>query len=164
MSSVTIIAAMSRNRVIGHQGQIPWRCSEDLQHFKRHTRNHAIIMGRKTYDSIGRPLPNRLNVVVTRQERPELKAECVVAPNPQTALAMAQLTYSNIFVIGGEDIYKALLPQTDRLLLTYVDHDFEGDTFFPAIDKREWRLTSEEEGKHSKPELRYYFHEYKRWN
>lgn len=125
------IAAMSRNRVIGADGKIPWHLSEDLKFFKRTTLGHIILMGRKTYDSLGKPLPGRENWVVSRAaEIPGVRVfhELAEIPAPSDG--------RKLFVIGGAQIYEALLPQCREIYLTLVDREVEGDTFFPAFEDR----------------------------
>ena len=136
---LSLIAALAKNRVIGKDGDIPWRIPEDWQHFKRVTIGKPIIMGRKTYESIGRPLPGRSNIVVTRN--PEFEAEGVtVTHSLERALEKAKAEKADeLFVIGGSQLYKEALPEADRLYLTYVDKEVDGDTFFPEFDKDEWR-------------------------
>ena len=123
------IAAMSPDRVIGAEGKIPWHISEDLKFFKRTTLGHIIVMGRKTYDSLGRPLPGRENWVVSRSATPEgvkvwRSPEEIVVPDDGR----------KVFVIGGAELYKALLPRTTELYLTRVDLHVEGDTWFPPFE------------------------------
>lgn len=123
------IAAMSRNRVIGADGKIPWHLSEDLKFFKRTTLGHIILMGRKTYDSLGKPLPGRENWVVSRKaEIPGVRVFHDLAEIPKPA------GERKLFVIGGAQLYEALLPQCREIHLTLVDREVEGDTFFPAFE------------------------------
>jgi len=136
---LSLIVAMANNRVIGKDGAIPWHIPEDMKHFKRLTMGKPIIMGRKTYESIGKSLSGRTNIVVTRN--PDFEAEGVtVTHSLLEALEFAKtLNSEEIFVIGGEQLYAAALPDADRLYLTYVDTEVEGDTFFPEFDRNEWR-------------------------
>jgi dihydrofolate reductase len=132
-----LIVAMSSNRVIGRDGQLPWRLSADLRRFKRITMGHAIIMGRKTYESIGRPLPGRRSIVVTRQA--DFAAPGIeTAGDPGAALRMAA-DDSEAFFIGGAEIYRHALELVARIYLTQVHADLPGDTYFPAIDFQRWR-------------------------
>lgn len=137
--TLSLIAALANNRVIGKNGGMPWHIPEDLRYFKRVTLGKPIIMGRKTFDSIGRPLPGRDNIVVSRN--PKLSVEGArVTHSLQEALDFAtDLPSEEVFVIGGAQLYAAVLPDADKLYLTYVDTDVEGDTFFPAFDRGEWR-------------------------
>jgi dihydrofolate reductase len=139
---LSLIAAMARNRVIGLHNRLPWRLPTDMKRFRELTTGHAIIMGRKTFDSLARPLPNRKNIVVTRDS--DYRAEgATVVHNIEDAIACAGAD-PEIFVIGGEQIYRQTLPLASRLYLTLVDSDFEGDAWFPEFDMRDWReVTSE---------------------
>lgn len=132
--SVTLVVAAAHRGVIGRAGTIPWHVSEDMKHFRAVTTGHAIIMGRKTWDSIGRPLPHRRNVVVSRDPGLVL-AGAEVAPNLEAALALAWQTDDEPRVIGGATIYAAALPAATVLHLTEVDQEVEGDTFFPPFDR-----------------------------
>jgi dihydrofolate reductase len=145
-----LILARARNGVIGRAGALPWHLPEDLAHFKRSTLGHAVIMGRKTWDSIGRPLPGRLNLVVTRDPRwqaagaqavPSLAAARGAAAAHYAALAAAgQAAPDKVFLIGGAQLYRlALEGEVAALHLTQLDADFEGDAHFPAPDPARWR-------------------------
>lgn len=140
---LSAICAMSENRVIGCQNQLPWRLPADLKHFKKITIGHPIILGRKTYESIGRALPDRCNVVITRDV--DFKAPgCVVVNSIETALLAVGYS-EEAFVIGGALLYQQLLPKVNRLYLTEIHQVFEGDAYFPALDMSEWRLISQED-------------------
>ena len=137
---ISIIVAASTNNVIGVQGELPWRLPDDLRRFKQLTMGKPIIMGRRTYESIGRPLPGRQNIVITRQ--PGFAAEgCDVVASPAAALAAAG-DAAEIMIIGGSQIYELFLPKAARLYLTRVHADIEGDAFFPAVDERDWMLSA----------------------
>lgn len=138
---VSLIAAMSTNRVIGRDGGLPWRLPEDLKHFKRLTVDHTVVMGRKTFDEIKRPLTNRRNVVITRRADFQPAGVHVVASLDE-ALALAA-GEDEVFVIGGGEIYRLALPRADRLYLTVVHAEVEGDTYFPAFEEDGWVLESE---------------------
>ena len=139
---VSIIVAMAKNRVIGANNALPWHLSSDLKRFKALTMGHHIIMGRKTFESIGRILPGRISVVVSRN--PEYRpAQVLVAANLDSALALASQD-SEAFVIGGAEIYRAALPVADRILLTEIDRDFAGDTYFPELASSVWQQVSRE--------------------
>jgi dihydrofolate reductase len=140
-----MIAAMTPRRVIGRAGTIPWRHKADLQHFKAKTMGHAVIMGRLTYDSIGKPLAGRRNLVVTRDAQLRL-AGCEIATTLQRALELAYEQDPEPFVIGGAQLYEAALPLATKLELTYLDDEHEGDVFFPALDERDWRETERRRG------------------
>lgn len=137
--TVILIAAVGSNGVIGRDNDLPWRIREDLQHFKQVTLGHTLVMGRKTYDSIGRPLPGRRTVVVTRQ--PDWSAAGVEAANDlETALKLAD--GKDVYVAGGGEIYRAALPYADRLELTEVDQSPAGDVTFPVFDRSHWLETA----------------------
>jgi dihydrofolate reductase len=139
--TVILIAAVGRNGVIGRDNDLPWRIREDLQHFKQLTLGHTLVMGRKTYDSIGRPLPGRRTVVVTRQPDWSAQAEGVgVAHSLDDALNLAN--GKNVYVAGGGEIYRQALPLADRLELTEVAQSPAGDVTFPAFDQAEWSATA----------------------
>lgn len=140
MSTLSLIAAVARNGAIGKDNALLWRLPEDLKFFKQTTLGCPIIMGRKTWDSIGRPLPGRRNIVITRQTDWQ-------APGADVAHSLAQaLTLAadsdKVFVIGGAQIYDQALPQADTLVLTEVDADFEADAFFPAWDRQQFQEVS----------------------
>ena len=149
MSAVAIIAAVADNGVIGRENALPWRLPEDLRHFKRITMGKPVIMGRRTWDSIGRPLPGRTNIVITRN--PSFAAAGVeVVASLEEALALAGHIAAadgveEAVVIGGAEIYRAAIPRADRLYITEVHARFEGDARLPAIDWSQWRETSRED-------------------
>ena len=135
---ISIVVAASTNNVIGRGGALPWRISEDLKHFKSLTLGHPIIMGRLTWESIGRPLPGRQNIVIST--RKDFQAEgCSVVSSPAEALRAAG-DANEVMVIGGGQIYELFMPVTDRIYLTRVDAEIEGDTLFPTLDPDEWRV------------------------
>lgn len=135
---VVIIAAVAHNGVIGVGGDLPWHISEDLARFKRLTMGNALVMGRRTFESIGHALPGRTNIVLTR--RPEWSAEGVsVATSLDEALAMAVGEGLDVYVAGGAEVYKAALDLADTLELTEVDTEPDGDTWFPKVDWSQWR-------------------------
>jgi dihydrofolate reductase len=139
---ITLIVARARNGVIGRDGALPWRLPEDLAHFKRTTMGRPVVMGRKTWESIGRPLPGRRNIVVSRQAG-FVAAGAEVAPSLEAALALCA-GEADVFVIGGAQLYAAALARAGRLIVTEIDADFEGDTHFPAPDPRQWRQVGRE--------------------
>jgi dihydrofolate reductase len=142
---IALVVAMSRNRVIGRENALPWHAPEDLKRFKRLTTGRPVIMGRKTYASIGRPLPNRLNIVITRDR--DFRASGVVhAYTLEEALRLAQesMLGDEAMVIGGAQIFELVLPMAQVIHLTEIDIDIEGDTFFPPLDPDEWRETRRE--------------------
>lgn len=138
---VALVWAMARNRVIGRDNALPWRLPADLQHFKALTTGHPVLMGRKTFESLGRPLPNRTNIVVTR-EHGYAPAGVRVAHSLDEALAIAGADLPDdrlVFVIGGENLYSQMLARADRLYVTLVDAEVEGDARFPELDWSQWR-------------------------
>lgn len=140
---IAIVVAVADNGVIGRDNQLIWHLPDDLKHFKNITLNHPIIMGRRTFEAIGRPLPKRRNIVVTRQA--DWQAEgCEVTFSVPDALETARATDEQIFVIGGGEIYRQALPAADTVYLTEVHHDFEGDVVFPDLLPGEWREETRE--------------------
>ncbi len=139
---VSVVAALAKNRVIGIENRLPWRLPEDLAHFRTLTLGHPVLMGRKTFESLGRPLPGRTNVVVTRNRG--YRAEgCLVAESIAAALALCGDS-AEIFFIGGAELYAQAIPLADRLYLTEVDVDARGDAWFPDYDRRAFREISRE--------------------
>jgi len=139
---ISIIVAASTNNVIGVQGDLPWKLSDDLKRFKQLTMGKPIVMGRLTWESIGRPLPGRRNIVVTRTE--DYAAEgCDVVASPAAALAKAG-DASEIMIIGGSQIYELFLPKAGRLYMTRVHADIAGDAYFPELDEQDWQLLESE--------------------
>ncbi len=146
---IAMIAAMDRNRVIGANGGLPWHLPADMRHFVQTTRGKPVIMGRRNYEDIGGALPNRHNVILTRD--PSYPATgCTVATKATEAIAAAG-SADEIMVIGGEQIYRLFLPESQRLYLTYVDAAIGGDTYFPALAVDEWHETKRE---HRRPDDR----------
>lgn len=143
-----LIVAMARNRVIGLDNQLPWRLPKDLAHFKQITMGHPLVMGRKTFDSIGRPLPGRTNIVVTRQPGWQhsgvLPAASLAEALGKGRQAAEALGVNRVMLIGGATLYQQALPQCDRLYMTEVHAEYPGDTFFPALSYTHWREISRE--------------------
>jgi dihydrofolate reductase len=145
---IALLAAMSENLVIGRDGDLPWRLPADLRRVKTLTTGHVVVMGRRTYDSVGRPLPNRTNIVITRNA--EFAAEGVtIAHGLDEALTAAAADprgrdHDEVFILGGAEIYRAALPHADRLYLTIVHAHVEGDTHFPPFDEDDWRVVEQE--------------------
>jgi len=137
--TVTLVAALGRNGVIGRDGGLPWERTGDLQHFKQLTMGHVLVMGRRTYESIGRPLPGRTTVVVTRQPDWPAPGGVLVAHDTESALARAAAADEEVFVVGGAQVFAATLRPADRLVLTEVDQAPDGDTWFPPVDWSRWR-------------------------
>ena len=131
-----MIAAMGRDRVIGLCNKMPWHLPADLQWFKKTTLGSPVIMGRKTYDSIGRPLPGRLNIILSRNTKLEIQG-CTVVNSLEAALLAAKGA-EEVFITGGAHLYEKFLGDADRLYLTLIDADFEGDTYFPDYTQYKW--------------------------
>ena len=141
---ISLIVAMASNRVIGLNNKMPWHLSADLKKFKQITMGSPILMGRKTYESIGKPLPGRTNIIISRNTDYQ-QAGCLVFNNLETALQSASELTNELFVIGGSDLYQTLLPLADKLYLTLINQAFEGDTYFPEIDLNEWQEIARED-------------------
>lgn len=133
---VSLIAAMAKNRVIGSKNQLPWHLPEDLKRFKALTLGHPILMGRKTFESIGKPLPGRENVVLSRQKDLQIEGVLVLGSLPQALDYFRKENRKEIFIIGGAEIYRQALPLADRIYLTEIDQSFEGDAFFPDFSQQ----------------------------
>ncbi|RYU77708.1 dihydrofolate reductase [Hymenobacter persicinus] len=140
---IAIVVAVAQNGVIGRDNQLIWHLPADLKHFKQLTTGHPIVMGRRTFEAIGRPLPNRTNIVVTRQADWTAPG-CEVAYSVPAALELARSLGEDVFVIGGGEIYRQALAATDTVYLTEVHHDFEGDATFPELSPLEWREENRE--------------------
>lgn len=143
---MSLIAAMASNRVIGRDNRLPWHLSADLKRFKRLTLGHTLVMGRKTFESIGRPLPGRSTIVVTRQAgyAPRFAPDTVqVVHSIEEALQRSQ--GDEVFIAGGGDIFQQTLPVADRLYLTIIEEAFPGDAYFPEYDESQWRLVDRED-------------------
>lgn len=159
---ITLIAAVARNGVIGSANALPWHLPEDLKHFRQLTTGHAVVMGRKTWESLPakfRPLPGRLNIVVTRNAGYVAPGATVV-----TSLEAARKVGAGgtaLFVIGGAELYAHALPLAERLELTEIDAEFAGDAYFPAVDRSQWREVARETGVGADG-LRYAFVRYER--
>ena len=139
---IYLIAAVARNGVIGAHGKLPWQLPEDLRHFKQLTLGHPVIMGRRTWESLGKPLPGRENIVVSRKAGFEAPGASVAAT---LEAAVAMCTGEAVaFVIGGAELYAAALPLADGLVLTEIHQDYEGDTRFPDWDRKAWRAAQKE--------------------
>jgi dihydrofolate reductase len=142
---ISLIAALSKNLVIGKNNDLPWHLPDDMKYFMQTTKGHHVIMGRKNYDSIPekfRPLPNRANIVVTRQEDFDAPG-CIITNSIEHGLEIARENKENeVFIIGGAEIYNQSLSLATRLYLTEIQADIEGDTFFPTFDKNHWKEVS----------------------
>lgn len=145
---LSVIVAMAQNRVIGLNNQMPWHLPADLAWFKKNTLNKPVIMGRKTFESIGRPLPNRHNIVISRQiESIDNKISNVSwVKSIDEAISLAQKQQPDeVFIIGGGNIYKQVLPLIDRLYLTHIDAELQGDTYFPDYLPEQWQVIYQED-------------------
>lgn len=137
MTNIILIAAISENNVIGNSGKLPWSLKDDLRLFSALTKCHTVVMGRKNYESIGKPLPNRLNVILSRD--PNYEAEgCIVMASLEDAINLSHGDGSSTFIIGGADIYKLALPISTHFFLSRVHADVPGDVRFPIFDENEW--------------------------
>lgn len=136
-AKLSLIVAMDTRRVIGQENRLPWHLPADLQHFKRITMGKPILMGRKTWESIGRPLPGRTNIIITRDAAYTAEG-CIVVHSVDAALEAAR-GHDEVMLIGGAQLYRQLLPRADRLYITQVEGEFTGDAWFPELDPAEWR-------------------------
>jgi len=139
---VTLIAALAHERIIGRDNALPWHLPADLAHFKRHTLDKPIVMGRRTWESLPGLLPRRRHIVVSRNPA-FAPQQCTVAASPEAALELVEGA-PEVMVIGGASLYQALLPRADRLILTLIDADIEGDVRFPRWDPRDWHECTRE--------------------
>ena len=140
---ITLVAAIASNNVIGKENSLPWNIPEDLKRFKQMTSGHTILMGRKTFDSIGRPLPNRQNIVMTKDKNFEQEGIKVINDFDE-ALELIKESNDDIFVIGGSKIYELFEPVANSLAITRILKDFDGDAFFPDINWDLWQIEKEE--------------------
>ena len=134
---ISLIVAMAKNRIIGHKGQMPWHLRADLQYFKQVTMGSPVIMGRKTFEAIGKPLPGRMNIILSANPA-FTRPDCRIFAELDSALQFCR-GHAEVFVIGGATLYQALLHRADCLYLTEIDKDFSGDTYFPVIEAQSWR-------------------------
>ena len=139
---VTIVVAIAENYAIGKNNQLLWHMPADLKHFKQITSGHTVIMGRRTYDSVGKPLPNRRNIIITRQDISIPGCEVVKSVDEALELCAGE---EEVFIVGGAEIYKLAMDQTDRIYLTIIHHSFDADTVFPEIDYMQWKETARED-------------------
>ena len=161
--SIKLICAISKNNVIGRANNLPWNIQEDLKRFKELTSNNIIVMGRKTYESIGRPLPNRRNIVLSNNS--DLRIENVEVVNSSQEildLYNKNTDEKDLYIIGGTYIYELFLNNCEYLYLTYIDKEFEGDAYFPKINWQEWKLINEEKKFDDVEKSDFYFRDYKR--
>ncbi|MFH1181121.1 MAG: dihydrofolate reductase [bacterium] len=138
---ISIIAAIGNDRVIGKNNKLPWNLPEDMEHFKKLTMGKPVIMGQRTFESIGRPLPERKNIILSRDDNFQTSG-CLVAKSIDEALEAARETKAaEVMIIGGESVYVQFLPLADKMYLTVVEGDFEGDAYFPEFSYNEWKET-----------------------
>ena len=154
---IIMIAAVAENNALGKNNELIWHLPNDFKRFKALTTNHHIIMGRKTFESLPKPLPNRTHVVITRQENYQSEG-CIVVKSIEEAIAKCP-TNEDSFVIGGGEIYTLAMPFADVLEITRVHHSFEADTFFPDINKNEWQLVESEDNEKDEKHLYDYTYE-----
>lgn len=142
---ISLIVAVAENNVIGKNNKLPWHLPADLKYFKQTTAGHPVIMGRGTFESLGKPLPGRTNIIITRQQ--QYKADgCIITDNLQAAIEHARITGTEeAFIIGGGTIFRQSMLLANRIYLTRIFHEFEGDTFFPEVNTPEWMLMSEKQ-------------------
>lgn len=143
---LSIIVAVAKNNVIGKDNQLIWHLPEDLKRFKRLTTNHTIIMGRKTFESLGRVLPNRKHVILCNDAEMNIDDENVEILDDISKLKKYKDSEEENFVIGGATIYKLLMPYADKMYVTHIKEEFEGDVYFPEISEKDWKITEREKG------------------
>ncbi|MFB9757987.1 dihydrofolate reductase [Ectobacillus funiculus] len=141
----SLIVAMDQNGVIGKDNNLPWHLPNDLKRVKELTTNNVIILGRKNFESIGKPLPNRLNVVLTRDKNLQIDG-CQVNHSLEEVMSEFKDDPREIFIFGGTEIYQLFLPYVHKMYITQIHHTFDGDTYFPSFNKAEWTTVSEKEG------------------
>lgn len=143
------VAAMARNRVIGKDNKLPWHLPEDMKFFREVTKGHILLLGRKTFESLGKPLPGRLHIVITRQPLKSNDPMVIYVTSVSEALEeiknVAAQWPEEIMIIGGGEIYRQTLPQTDRIYLTVIDKDFEGDAYFPEFSEKDFALVDQKQ-------------------
>ena len=157
---ISLIVVHDLNRVIGQNNKMPWHIPNELAYFKEKTMGKAIVMGRSTFESIGRPLPGRLNIVITRNTSYEVEGVTVVH-SIEEAIEAANNHHEEVMIIGGEQIFKEVLPYADLLYITLIEHEFEGDTFFPSYEQ-EWEVISTSEQHTTDSGIKYTYMLYKR--
>ncbi|WP_121661757.1 DfrD/DfrG/DfrK family trimethoprim-resistant dihydrofolate reductase [Metabacillus litoralis] len=158
---VSLIVAMDQNRVIGYKNDIPWRIPRDWEYVKNVTKGHSIILGRKNFESIGRALPHRRNIILTRDKDFSFEG-CEIVHSIEEVFELCKQE-KELFIFGGEQIYKLFLPYVEKMYITKIHHSFEGDTFFPEVNEKEWKEVSVEKGiKDDQNPYTYYYHVYER--
>ncbi|CAG9622004.1 dihydrofolate reductase [Sutcliffiella rhizosphaerae] len=157
---ISIIVATDKNGLIGKDNDLPWRLPADLAYFKRITLGSTVVMGRKTFESIGKPLPKRRNIILSRNSYEVAGCETIHSLEEVINLSKQE---DELFIIGGAKLFEDALPMTDILYLTYIDEEFEGDTYFPEVEESKWELVSSEKGiKDDVNPYDYYFRKYKK--
>lgn len=160
---LSLIVAMDKNNVIGKNNDMPWHLPNDLKHFKNTTLGHTMVMGRKTFESIGRVLPGRKTIVLTSSEQTFPEGVDVIRSIDEILTLEKKNEDKEVFVIGGGQLFKEMIDHADRLYVTEIDEAFEGDIYFPSINKKVWKETSKEKGlKDEKNPYNYYFMTYER--
>jgi dihydrofolate reductase len=157
---ISLIVVHDLNRVIGQNNKMPWHIPNELAYFKEKTMGKAIVMGRSTFESIGRPLPGRLNIVITQNTSYKVEGVTVVH-SIEEAIEAANNHHEEVMIIGGEQIFKEVLPYADLLYITLIEHEFEGDTFFPSYEQ-EWEAISTSEQHTTDSGIKYTYMLYKR--
>jgi dihydrofolate reductase len=142
---ISFIFAMDKQNTIGKDNQLPWHLPADLAFFKKVTSGHSVIMGRKTFESIGRPLPGRENIVLTSNKDVTFPG-CKMVYDFEQLVTKLKASSEEVFVIGGAEVYRQLLPFADKMYITLIHHSFEGDSYFPDFDQKEWTILSQEKG------------------
>lgn len=162
---ISLLFAMDKNRLIGKDNALPWRLPNDMKFFRETTTGKSVIMGRKTYESLNGPLKNRENIIVTRDTDFQAPSCKIIHSLDDIKKWNKEEPNKEWFIIGGEEIYKQMLPYADKMYMTYIDHAFEGDTHFPSWNESEWKMISKVKGeKDEKNPYDYYFIQYNRKN
>src|SRR6185369_5831917 len=159
--TISFIVAVSENNVIGKNNQLPWHLPSDMKYFKNKTWAMPVVMGRKTFEALGKPLEGRTNIVITRQTDWRPAGVEIVHSIDQAIVEATKLDAKEIFIIGGAEIFSAALPSADRIYLTLIHHGFEGDAFFPELKQEEWKLVSNKD--HEADEKNKYAHSFQVW-
>lgn len=158
---LSIIVAYDKNNVIGKDNQLPWHLPNDLAYFKKVTTGKTVVMGRKTFESIGKALPNRRNIVLTTDEK-LLYKDAILVHSINDILSLDKLN-EEVFIIGGETLFKQMLPYVQKVYVTFIDEEFEGDTYFPEIENNNWKRASNIKGeKNNKNPYNYFFQIYEK--
>ncbi|WP_181304148.1 dihydrofolate reductase [Rufibacter sp. XAAS-G3-1] len=142
---IALVVAIAENRVIGKDNQLIWHLPKDLQHFKKLTLGHPVVMGRKTFEAIGKPLPGRTSIIVTHQQNYSAPEGCIVTSSLEKALEYGLALDEHVMVVGGGEIYRQALPLAEVVYLTLVHESFEGDVLFPDLEADAWEVTDQEE-------------------